>query len=358
MTRITDANLLFVGHEPKFSVELTQSNLIQTLNWYAQNKDRKDAYKYSCDYFKKKLKLDASELLKNKSSTFGFVCRILTNGGTLPTKNQIWFDNEVEDVRKAMKPVTEVTVVVKDDKPNIQDRLKERASDCIGELEGQIDDMIESNFTANVEPYVVFHTMGIKGAHTKTILEWAKKIRAEYDEAMTTKDADLKEGYSNFTKPKMKKIIAYCDQVILDCNRVSEVSTKSRKPRKRKVKTPDQLVTKVKVCDEFKELGLKSVSATSIVGASQLWVYNTKTRKLGVYNAEDAGGLSVKGSSIINFAEKKSVQKKLRKPEQMIPDVLNGGKVFLRNAIENIRAVESPLTGRLNADTILLKVTK
>ena len=41
MTRLTDANLAFVGHEPKFSVELTQSNLIQTLNWYSQNKDRK-----------------------------------------------------------------------------------------------------------------------------------------------------------------------------------------------------------------------------------------------------------------------------------------------------------------------------
>ena len=108
----------------------------------------------------------------------------------------------------------------------------------------------------------------------------------------------------------------------------------------------------------FRSLNLKSVPTTSIVGANQLWVYNTKTRKLGVYNAEDAGGLSVKGSSIINFAEKKSVQKKLRKPEVMLPDVLNGGKVFLRNVIDSIRAVESPLTGRLNADTILLKVAK
>jgi hypothetical protein len=358
MTRITDANLAFVGHEPKFSVELTQTNLIQALNWYSQNKDSKDAYKYSCDYFKKKLKIDAADLLKNKSTTFGFTCRILSNGGTLPTKNQIWFDNEIEDIRKALTVVKQVEVVVKEDKPNIQDRLKERASDCIGELEGQIDDLILSDFTATVEPYAVFHTMGIKGAHTKTILEWAKKVRAEFDAAMITKDADIKEGYSNFTKPKMKKIIAYCDQVILDCNRVAEISTKSRKPRKRKAKSPDQLVMKVKVCDEFKELGLKSVSATSIIGANQLWVYNTKTRKLGVYNAEDAGGLSVKGSSIINFAEKKSVQKKLRKPEKMLPDVLSGGKVFLRNVIDSIRAVESPLTGRLNADTILLKVTK
>ena len=358
MTRVTDANLIFVGHEPKFSVELTQSNIIQTLNWYSQNKDWKDAYKYSCDYFKKKLKLDAAEILKNKSTTFGFICRIISNGGSLPAKNQIWFDNEVKDVCNALKVETKVEDVVKDDKPNIQDRLKEKASLCIGELEGQIDDMILSKFKSTVEPYSVFHTMGIKGAHTKSILEWAKKVRAEYDDVLTTKDADVKEGYSNFTKQNMKKIIAYCDQVILDCNRVSEVSTKSRKPRKRKVKSPDELVKKIKICAEFKELNLKSVPTTSIVGANQLWVYNTKTRKLGVYNAEDAGGLSVKGSSIINFAEKKSVQKKLRKPEVMLPDVLNGGKVFLRNVIDSIRAVESPLNGRLNADTILLKVAK
>ena len=120
MARVTDANLVFVGHEPKFSVELTQTNLIQTLNWYSQNKDSKDAYKYSCDYFKKKLKLDATEILKNKSTTFGFICRILSNGGSLPTKNQIWFDNEVEDVRKALKTVVKVDVATKEDKPNIQ----------------------------------------------------------------------------------------------------------------------------------------------------------------------------------------------------------------------------------------------
>ena len=65
-----------------------------------------------------------------------------------------------------------------------------------------------------------------------------------------------------------------------------------------------------------------------------------------------------KGSSIINFAEAKSVSKKLRKPEVMLPEVLSGGKVFLRNVIESIRAVESQLNGRINADTILLRIIK
>ena len=356
MTRLTDANLAFVGHEPKFSVELTQSNIIQALNWYSQNKDWKDAYKYSCDYFKKKLKLDAAEILKNKSTTFGFICRIISNGGSLPAKNQIWFDNEIKDVYNALKVETKVEDVVKDDKPNIQDRLKEKASLCIGELEGQIDDMILSKFKSTVEPYSVFHTMGIKGAHTKSILEWAKKVRAEYDDALTTKDSDVKEGYSNFTKQNMKKIIAYCDQVILDCNRVSEVSTKSRKPRKRKVKSPDELVKKIKICAEFKELNLKSVPTTSIVGANQLWVYNTKTRKLGKYVANEYMELGVKGTTITGFNENGSICKTIRKPEEKLKEFKAAGKVALRKFLEDINATDTKMNGRINEETVLLKV--
>ena len=360
MARITDANLAFAGQEPKFSIELTQTDLSKTLAWYAQNKDKNDAFKYACDYFKKKLKIDASSVLKSKVATFGFVCRILSNGGSLPIKNQVWFDDEVEDIKKqlAKKPVEDNVPVVKTNVINIQDRIREKASECIGELEGQIDDLILSGFKANVAPYAIFHTMNIKDAQTKFIVDWAKNKRNEFDDVLTTDDEQVKEGWSNYTKPQIKKLVAYCDQVILDCQKVSGESVKSRKPRKRKQKTPEQLVAKMKYMEEFKELKLTSVKSTEIIGVMQLWVYNTKTRKLGVYHADDAGGLSVKGSGILNYSESKSVQKKLRKPEEMLPDVLNGGKVFLRNVMDGIRAVESKLTGRINGDTILLKVVK
>ena len=359
MARITDANLAFAGTEPKFDVELTPSQLMQTLSWYSQNKDKKDAFKWACEFFKKKHKLDASSAVKDKISTFGFICRIVSNGGILCTKDQIWFDNEVEKVKETLKGLKSVV----EDKPkgvviNIQDRIRAKANDAIAELEGQVDDMITTGFSANSQPYAVFHTLEIKDAQTKYIVEWAKSKRIQFDEVMNTDDKELKEAYSNFTKPQLKKMIAYFDQVILDCQKISGESTKSRKPRKRKAKSPDQLTAKMKFMPEFKELKLTSVKVTDIIGAMSLWVYNTKTRKLGVYHAEDAGGLSVKGSSILNFVESKSVQKKLRKPEQMLPEVLNGGKVFLRNVMESIRAVDSKLTGRINADTILLKVTK
>jgi hypothetical protein len=241
----------------------------------------------------------------------------------------------------------------------IQDRIREKVSECVGELEGQIDELVTTAFKANVSPYAIMHTLDIKGIHANRVIDAFKSKRQEFDEVMNTDDKEVKEGYSNFKKTELKKLVAYCDQVIMDGLKITGAATKSRKPRKRKEKTPDQLVAKMKLCVEFTELNLKSVKPREIIGAMALWVYNTKTRKLGCYHAEDAGGFSVKGTSLTNFNETKSVQKKLRKPEVTLPEILNGGKVYLRSAMENIRAVESALTGRINEDTILVRaITK
>jgi len=68
--------------------------------------------------------------------------------------------------------------------------------------------------------------------------------------------------------------------------------------------------------------------------------------------------LGIKGSTIQNFAESKSISKTLRKPNVTLPEVLKGGKVALRNILNDIRAAEKVLTGRINTDTILLRTVK
>jgi hypothetical protein len=97
-----------------------------------------------------------------------------------------------------------------------------------------------------------------------------------------------------------------------------------------------------------------NISGSTTIGETVIVFYGKPWRN----NADDAGGFSVKGSSITNFTEAKSIQKKLRKPEVILPEVASGGKVFLRNVIEGIRAVEGKLSGRINGDTILLRVIK
>ena len=294
-----DVNEKFVGQEPKFLGEVTEKDLGIALSWYSINRKAKDSQKYASAYFKKVHKLDILPVIKTKPTQFGFVCRILTNGGVLSPERKEWFDGQVEELKKELvkakaKVKTEQFIEVV--KVNIQDRIREKAIECIGELEGQIDDIIIKS--ESPQPYAVMHTLGIKGVHTRAILEWSREKRAEFEEVLTTDDSQLKEGYSNFKKTELKKIIAYCDQVILDCNKVAQSVV--RKARKRKAKSPEQLVAKIKHCLEFKDLSLTSVKSTDIIESMQLWVYNTKTRKLGVYHAEDAGGLSVKGSSIVN----------------------------------------------------------
>lgn len=362
MARITDANLMMTGSEPKFTAELSQLDLMKTLSWYSQNKDQKDSQKWAAEYLKKKHKItNATDVIKSRSSTFGFLCRIILNGGVLTPKDTVWLDKEITDIQlelKTKKPVKVVDAPVKVSTPNIQDRIKERASECIGELEGQIDELVTSKFTADVSPYAMMHGMEIKSVHVRHISEWSKKRRVEFDGVLNTKDAEVKEGWSNFTKPQIKKLVAYCDQVMLDCNRLSGEAVKSRKPRKRKEKSPEQIVSKLKYLNEFPSLKLKSVEPKQIIGATQMWVYNTKTRKLGCYHAIDADGFSVKGSSLLNYNESKSIQKTLRKPEAILPEILKGGKVYLRNALDNIRSVEVGLTGRLNSDTILVRIVK
>jgi hypothetical protein len=66
--------------------------------------------------------------------------------------------------------------------------------------------------------------------------------------------------------------------------------------------------------------------------------------------------LGVKGTSITGFDEIKSVQKTLRKPEEQLKEFKAAGKVQLRKFLEDIKAVDIKLNGRINEDTILLKV--
>lgn len=359
-TRILDANLKFAGAEPKYNSELTKIDMIRALNWYNENKNDKDAYKYAHDYLKKNYKIEAMEQIKDMAPTFGWVCRIISNGGKLSEKEKTWLEAQIATIKSKIatkKRVEKQAVTQKAEKPSIQDRLSEKVNEIAGEIEGSIDDYILSNYKILPSPLALMQEKA-KGMHANRLIEIFRKKRVEFDDVLNTKDDQIKEGYSNFSKAELKKLIAYCDLIITDAMKLIGEVKKTRKPRKRKVKTAEQIIGKLKYLVESKTLKVKSVDPKEIIGSTQLWIYNEKTRKLGCYHAEDASGFGVKGTTILNFNETKSVQKKLRKPEVMVPEVLNGGKVFLRNVIGNIRAVESPLNGRLNKDTILLRVIK
>ena len=115
-------------------------------------------------------------------------------------------------------------------------------------------------------------------------------------------------------------------------------------------------MAKIKYCKEDKPLKLVSINPADIVGAGELWIYNKKTRKLGKFVADDYSTLSIKGTTVVNFSESKSVSKTLRKPEEKLKEFMKAGKVQMRKFLEDVRSVETRLKGRINEDVLLLRV--
>lgn len=336
--------------EPKYEGVLSKIQLVQCLNWYHSNKEYKDAVNYLHDYCKKN-KIDGKIASNESLLTLAWLCRAEMNGNDLGTYGKSYLVHKLKSMAEVQN------VVVQDTTPmiSIQERLKEKVSEIAGDLEGAIDDYILSGFKESKSPFALMQDR-TKGLHANRLIEIFKKRRAEFDDVLNSKDPLIKEGYSNFSKPQIKKIIAYCDAIITDALKISGEAKATRKPRKRKSKTAEQLIGKLSYLTESKEFKLKSVAPKLILGATQLWVFNVKTKALGVYHAEDAAGFSVKGSTLQNFSEMKSVTKRLRKPEQVLPEVLSAGKVALRNILGKLTTKETLLTGRLNKDTIILRV--
>ena len=180
---------------------------------------------------------------------------------------------------------------------------------------------------------------------------------AELAQAFERADEQLAEAYGHYRAADYKRIMAFIDQILNDIIQYRGVKKATKKVRAPKSVSKEKIVAKLKYAREDKSMRLVSINPVDIVGAQELWVYNTKTRRLGKYVADSLKGpLNVKGTSIIGYDEVKSVTKTLRKPEEKLKEFARATKIELRKFLEAIKATETRLNGRVNAETVLLRV--
>jgi hypothetical protein len=197
----------------------------------------------------------------------------------------------------------------------------------------------------------------VKAAHARIIKDFYANDLAELEElASGSKDEQLREGYSHRSKKQIRSLITFYQEIMSACDMLAQEAKVNRKPRKAKAVPKEKLVAKLKFMKSNEPLKLVSVNPTDIIGASELWVYNAKNRKLGRYVATEFNVLGVKGTSLTGFDEFKSVCKTLRKPEEKLKEFKASGKVQLRKFLDDINATDTKMNGRLNEETILLKV--
>jgi hypothetical protein len=284
----------------------------------------------------------------------------------------------VEEVKQEEKKKENVYV------PTIQDRIREQSIAYLEEVDNWLEGFIEDKESFDPKGFDFkghFGKLQPSQAHARKMKSFYETALNDYDELermptagqlakMTEEEADqwvqLKEGYDHLKKADVKKWRTAIETLMTELDFIIDQAKASRKPRVAKPKSATKLVEKLKFCKADTKYSLASINPDQIVGASELWVFNIKTRKLGKYVAanidpkgmgRNGSGLSVKGTTIIGFDENLSVQKTLRKPEEQLKEFKAAGKVALRKFLDEIKTTDTKLNGRCNPDTVLLKVS-
>ena len=379
----TSEEVLDLDDEIKTEINL---RITQGLNYYNYHHTSKDSKQPLIEWMKSQKVVDKTAIDAIRGApdyqigiTAGSVARMLLKGAPP-------MDNLLAGLKKRIRIIVESIedpqgwgedTAKPKEKPkaaqviSIQDRMMEKINNFVGEhIEGAVDDMIANGFKSDFKLSTLLQTHNISGKAAGLIPKMFENEIADLTLLINGVDkedemeAQLLEGYP-YKKSELKKLLAFYSAIVADAEHHANLQKATRKVRKKKAPSKEKLIGKIKYKIQDEKLKLVSIDPKDIIGANELWVYNTKNRKIGKYiasnidpkgMARDGTGLSIKGTTIIGFDEKLSRQKTLRKPEDSLKEFKSAGKVALRKFLDELTTTDTKLNGRVNSDTILLKV--
>lgn len=240
--------------------------------------------------------------------------------------------------------------------PTIQDRLNEKTSEHLAHFEGLYDEVVQG---ATVDPkaYDYFVANTVPQSQLGKFEDYIDAKRMYLTAAIDKIDEQVVEAYRHYRAADYKRHFAFFDTIQTAVDQYRQVKKATKKARVKRAPNKEKIVSKLKYLKEEKVLKLVSINPVDIVGAQELYCYNTKTRKLYKYVADSlTGPLGIKGTSLTGFDAAKSVGKTLRKPEEKLKEFAKANKVQLRKFLDEIKATETIGNGRINLDMVLLKV--
>jgi hypothetical protein len=344
-----------------------ETRMVEALNWYSKTQtDNKTPT--DCAFTALSLSGHFPELvvaLKNSTTTMpkttAWLLRMAHNGMILRFKEKKFIVRDIRSMLDTQKEIVETVDATP--KPTIQDHIKTKLHRVMGEIDFVFDEFIRNNYEVpktarTVADILADPKLSPPGNRVKDLIDYCQKYIAEYNDALSGKVPDLTEAYALVGRRRIKYAIEWFETAIAALTSYGQQKQSLRKTRTRKVKTPSQLVNKLRFLREFPDLNLTSIDPAQILKCSELWVYNTRMRKLGRYVALNGTTFEVKGTRLVNLDTVKSVQKTIRKPAEQLKEFGNYSKPGAVKWFNNIRAVATPMRDAINKDSILLKGIK
>ena len=348
------------GNKPATAIDIAKAN-----NWYNYFSEKRICVTYLTDHLKDKKQIaliNAADSLFI-SSSLCFLARMKDNGCVFSTETQKFFDEKLEEAlelgRKAKKSKPRAKNSNKDDDlKKIMSKWKrddEQAS-IVGTYDIIFDSICEGQLDKpSLEIYEMLGKINAKPIHAKALIDRYQQTLDEIIEVRTKDgDPDLKENYSCYSTKTLGVMQKWLEALIKDCTTFS-IAQKRRVVRKKKIKSVADQVKKVKYQKEATDLKLVGEVPDKVVGAQEIWVYNTKNRELAFYKSTAPGGFSFKGSSLVGWDEKNSKKKKLRKAEDTLRALMDGGKRVPIKVFNELTTKPSEPNGRFNETSLIVR---
>jgi len=369
-----EADEKYTGSEQEFVGDiLTRDQIQHGFNYYCYHKGVKDAKTFIADFLIAEDRKDEAKQVKACPdvfiiSTYGWLARMKTRGATFDVEMNVddRLEQHIQYLCKQGSLKKEVVAEKKEQRaqgPSIQDRIKDQSDEMDSQFQEWVDTYVGSPNLFNpiiIDPYSYLQSSNCTQAHARRIKkDWEAELK-EFNEALKGIDEDLKEGYSHLLKNKrMDGLIELVNRFIDACDVIIGESKATRKQRKKKPVSVDKQIAKLKFKQTDAGLGITSINPTNIVGATMAVIYQCKYRKLGVYVADDERGFKIKGTTLLNYSEKNSTKKTLRKPKEQLGFAKKATRHKFGKWFESeVKTTETKLTGRFSDDTVILQVFK
>ena len=378
--RIKSLDALYMGKEPlwdvnnpcpEFGAEGRGTVWSKASHWYDYFYKSKDHIPIVLKYCKEELgysKEDINTLKKLPPWKLGIHCgswvRLFYQGWIYEDK---WKERNKEKLANYLIEAKKLKVELdekKKDKPPVISPHERMRQKVIKTIAGDWSDMVIDKWMDDefdkkkvlFPAYSLLQFHGLKGSAINMfrdiVMDEYESIKHAYDKT----DDQCVEAYAHIKKGNKRKMIDLMDNVFEEIERYREAQKARRTTRTKKIYTASDQVKTLKYLVEDVDAKLHSINPSLIPKSQTLWIYNIKTRKLTEFHSNSTLGFEVKGSTLKNWDDVTSRITTLRKPDEVLPLIINKTIKQINNVWKTLTTKIGKPTGRINKDTILLRV--
>lgn len=344
--------------EPKPNTALTPDALDHALRVYETRRHYHDSVQWFRDYIKAKGPAKLAKVITRIPDdqhwipqTATYLARMKLIDVALPPEKEAEFQNVIKALLGKIKDLPiELNPTRKGPTYDF---------DTMGEFNELLDkseneDWQKWMMQRQVGPFTLRH---IKTRMIATIAEF-EELRMIRRRGTIHNDDDLQllEAYRWLKKPEVREQIEQCQEVVEAVDSILENRKREYKPKKARKPSVQKITQLVKYLPAEPVTNIASLPPEKMLGHTQVWIYDSEKRLLKIFQAKAETTLTFHRQSIDSVEESLCFQKKIRKPEEILPLIVQGTKTAVRKTFEGIRAKAQTTKTRTNEHTVFLRV--